>query len=65
VLSQATEWSALSILQAISKYGAIPSSEEAEIAVQRLQPFLRHNNPSVVLNSINVLLRYCNAGVVS
>lgn len=36
VLSQATEWSALSILEAISKYGAIPSVEDMEVAIQRL-----------------------------
>eukprot|EP00703_Trepomonas_sp_PC1_P000379 JAP96227.1 Beta adaptin [Trepomonas sp. PC1] len=64
VLSQATEWAALSILQAISKYGAIPVVEEAPISVQRLQPFLRHQNPTVSLNAINVMIRYCKANIL-
>ncbi|CAL6019711.1 Beta_adaptin [Hexamita inflata] len=64
VLSQATEWSALSILQAISKYGAVPTPDEIEVTIMRLQPFLRHSNPSVCLNGINVLVRYCKAGIM-
>jgi vesicle coat complex subunit len=64
VLSQSTEWSALSILSAISKFGTIPDQEEAQICVQRLQPFLRHSNPAVALNAINVMIRYCRAGIL-
>ena len=64
VLSQATEWSALSILEAISKYGAIPSPEDMEVSIQRLSQFLKHSNPSVCLNAINVLLRYARTGML-
>lgn len=64
VLTQATEWSALSILSAISKFGALPSAEDADVCVQRLQPFLRHANPSAALNAINVMIRYCKADIL-
>lgn len=27
-------------------------------------PFLRHANPSVSLNAVNVMIRYCSAGIM-
>lgn len=58
-LQACTEWSALSILHAISNNGALPTNyDEADSVVQRLTNFLRHSNPAVSLTTVNLVLRY-------
>lgn len=37
-------------------------AEEFESSLARLKPFLKHGNPSVALNTVNVILRYCRRG---
>ncbi|KAH0577448.1 Beta adaptin [Spironucleus salmonicida] len=54
-LSTANEWSAQTILSAISQFSQI---SEPQIAIQQITPFLQHANPAVSLSAINLMNKF-------
>ncbi|GMG20116.1 unnamed protein product [[Candida] boidinii] len=54
-LNECTEWGRISILSALAEYKAEDTNEVNHI-VDRVSPQLQHENPSVVLSSIKVLI---------
>ena len=56
-LSSSSEWCQINILDALSHY--IPESpEDASFLIERLVPFLKHNNPGVVIGSFKCIFLY-------
>ncbi|GME92765.1 unnamed protein product [[Candida] boidinii] len=54
-LNECTEWGRISILSALAEYKAEDTNEVNHI-IDRVSPQLQHENPSVVLSSIKVLI---------
>lgn len=54
-LKDCSEWGQVVILDALSTY--VPSDErEAETVIERIAPWLAHQNPAVVLNSVKTIV---------
>jgi AP-1 complex subunit beta-1 len=56
-VNDSNEWGQIYILEAISAYET-SDSKESENIIERTLPRLAHNNPSVILSSIKVILKF-------
>jgi AP-1 complex subunit beta-1 len=56
-VNDSNEWGQIYILEAISVYET-SDSKECENIIERTLPRLAHNNPSVILSAIKVILKF-------
>lgn len=59
-LSSCTEWCQTILLDALSRYTP-DSHEDASFLIERLVPFLKHNNPSVVIGAFKCIFLFMEA----
>jgi AP-1 complex subunit beta-1 len=54
-LKDSSEWGQVTILDALSTYVPV-DAREAETVIERISPWLAHQNPAVVLNAVRVMV---------